>query len=382
MRICIDARNLISLERMGGTGEYLQNLLINLAKIDVENEYILFLNYIRGRHRTAVKDYVGKNFHERVCRIPWQFVRSLFEKIHLPIELLTGRVDIFHGTDFMIPRQLFGKSVVAIHDLMYLNYPEFLEPEWVESYKRNVKWSLTRSDLIIVASNFVKGDILKNFNMSKDKIRVIYNGISDHFMVLKEQPRAYITKKYGIKYPYILFVGTLEPKKNLVRLVEAFYQLLRSKPKRLNLVLAGGEGCLNYRDKIEQKVKELNLKEEVIFTGYIQDEDLPKLYNCAEIFVFPSIFEGFGIPPLEAMASGLPVIASDAASLPEIAGDAGILVDPFDTKAITEAISSCLSNDQLRKTLIRKGLARAGLFSWEATARQTLALYKELGERG
>lgn len=382
MRICIDARNLISLERMGGTGEYLQNLLINLAKIDIENEYILFLNYIRNKHHMAIKDYVKGNFNAKVCRIPWQFVRSLFEQVYLPIELLVGRVDIFHGTDFMIPRQLFGKSVVTIHDLMYLNYPEFIEPEWVESYKRNVKWSLKRAGLIIVESNFVKGDILKNFNISKDKIRVIYNGIGEGFMVLKESPRAYITKKYGIKYPYILFVGTLEPKKNLVRLVEAFYQLLRSRPKRFNLVLAGGEGCLNYRDKIEQKVKELNLNEEVILTGYIQDEDLPMLYNCAELFVFPSIFEGFGIPPLEAMASGIPVVASNAASLPEVIGDAGILVDPFDTKAITEAISSCLSNYKLRKTLIRKGLARARLFSWEAAARQTLALYKELEERG
>lgn len=381
MRICIDARNLISLERMGGTGEYLQNLLINLAKIDAENEYILFLNYIRNRHHATVKNYVGKNFHEKVCRIPWQFVRSLFEQVHLPIELLVGRVDIFHGTDFMIPRQISGRSLVTIHDLMYLNYPEFLEPEWVKSYKRDVKWSLKRADLIVVESNFVKDDIFKNFNIPKNKVRVIYNGIGGHFRVRKDLPKEHIMKKYNIKYPYILFVGTLEPKKNLVRLVEAFSQLLRSQTRKFNLVLAGSKGCLNYREKIEQKIKDLNLEKEVILTGYIQDEDLPKLYASAELFVFPSIFEGFGIPPLEAMASGLPVIASNAASLPEVVGDAGILVNPFSTEAIAKAISSCLSDDKLTKILIHKGLKRAKLFSWEVTARQTLALYKELAER-
>lgn len=382
MRICIDARNLISLERMGGTGEYLQNLIINLAKIDGENEYCLFLNYIRSKHSVVVKDYVGGNFHEKICRIPWQVVRCFFEQIHLPIELLLGRMDIFHGTNFTVPRQLYGRSLVTIHDLMYLSYPEFLEAEWVKSYKRDVKWSLKRADLIVVVSNFVKNDIFKNFNIPRDKVRVIYNGIGGHFRVRKDLPKEHIMKKYDIKYPYILFVGTLEPKKNLVRLVEAFSQLLRSQARRFNLVLAGSRGCLNYREKIEQKIKDLDLEKEVILTGYIDDEDLPKLYASAELFVFPSIFEGFGIPPLEAMASGLPVIASNAASLPEVVGDAGILIDPFDTKAITQTISSCLSNDNLRKTLIRKGLVRAGLFSWEATARQTLALYKELVERG
>jgi glycosyltransferase involved in cell wall biosynthesis len=379
MRICIDSRNLIKLSKTGGTGEYVRNLLLNLSMIDRENRYILFLNYLRSRNVAFVKEYNKDNFHTKACRIPLQLTEYFFSRIHLPIELLVGKVDIFHGTDFDLPGQLRGKSVITVHDLMYLHYPEVLKKEWVEHYKRNLKWSLNRADMIISVSNFVKKDIIDNFNVSRDKVRVVHNGISEKFSLPKESNRDYIMKKYGIDHPYILFVGTLEPKKNLCRLVEAFGSFIKTTRKRFSLVLAGGEGYLNYKEKIENTVHRLSLDNEVIFTGYIKDEDLPGLYKCSELFVFPSIFEGFGIPPLEAMASGIPVVASNAASLPEVVGDAGILVDPLNTDALSDAISSALLDSDLRNGLIQKGLERAGLFSWASTARKTLDLYNELG---
>lgn len=374
MKIGIDARSLFRDER-AGLEHYLANLIFNLARLDNENQYFLFFNFIRPQYKKFLPQFSNSNFHNIVCSVPSKIMSRLFN-INFPIEFCMGRLDVFHGPRYLLLPSILAKCVLTIHDMMYFTHPEFLKLEWVRSLKKEVNAGIKRANMIIADSVFTKNQIMEHWkNISEEKIKVVYSGVNERFYPVEDKMIiGRIKDKYGIKNRYILYVGNIEPKKNLVRLVEAFSQL-KNSIDGYNLVIGGGGWDF---DRVFQKVNELNLQEEVIFTGYVSDEDLPTLYSGAEIFVFPSLYEGFGLPVIEAMACATPVITSNIASLPELARDAGILIDPFKVEDIAGAMYQLLTDTNLKIELRGKGLQRANLFSWEKTARETLAVYKEL----
>ncbi len=257
-------------------------------------------------------------------------------------------------------------TVVTIHDLGFMPSERGTPSSWARSLVR--RKMVQRAARIVTVSDFSKKEIVAEWGLSADKIRVIYNGVSDRFVPDPSSEK---------KDPYILYVGNFLPHKNVACLVEAYAQLPESRRMSVRLVLAGKESV--HRTTLMSKVKELGLAERVRFAGSVADEDLPALYQGSELFVFPSLYEGFGLPPLEAMACGTPVISSNAASLPEVVGDAGLLVDPTRPEDLTRAIECLLSDDAARRLQSEKGLRQAAKFSSETAAKALLDTITGLG---
>jgi len=269
------------------------------------------------------------------------------------------------------------RSVVTIHDLGYLHFPRahrLLDRLYLDL---STRFNARAAAHIIADSQATKRDLVERYGVEPSKISVIYPGYDEEaFQPLREREAIEAVKtRYGIAGDYILFVGTIQPRKNLVRLMEAF-SLLKRQAADLQLVIAGKKGWLY--EAIFRRVEELGLEGQVVFTGYVADEDLPALFSGARLFVFPSLYEGFGLPVLEAMACGVPVVCSNASSLPEVADDAALLFDPLDVVGMAAAMERVLGDERLRAKLVERGLKRARGFSWEKCARQTLAVLESV----
>lgn len=354
-----------------GIGSYTYNLTRNLLRIDNENEYVLI-------HRYQTDNPIYREADEIIIPFPRIPLReTIGNNILLPFKLRKYKLDIIHDPSQISPF-LFNpspKKVLTIHDLTPILFPE--THGGIHTFLQNniLPRSLKRVDSIIAVSNSTKNDIISYFKIAEARVKVIYNGVDEIFQVLHEDEMEDVKEKYEIKHPFILYVGTLEPRKNIPTLLRAFY-LLKKKGIQHRLVIAGGKGW-KYKS-VYKTVNELNLQKEVIFTGYIPSEDLPKIYNAADLFIYPSLYEGFGLPPLEAMACGTPVITSNTSSLPEVVGDAGILVDPLDVKKIADVMYKVLNNMDVRDRMVKRGLERAKMFSWEKCAEETLGVYESL----
>jgi len=343
-----------------GSAVYTENLVKNLLK-DKRNEYVLFFSSLR---QSAPKDFKSKNF-----KLPPLFWEQLWNRFHiLPIEKLIGEVDVFHTSDWLEPPSRCPK-VTTIHDLIIYKYPETFQPrgghDIVGNLKRKLAWVKKESALIISVSESTKQDIVEILKIPAKKIRVIHEACNSEFTEKSAEDTEKIKKKYGIKGDYLLAVGTLEPRKNLKRVIEAFKIL---DIRNLELVIAGKFGWGD-QSAISNQQSAIRL------LGYVSDEDLPILYSGAQVFVYPSLYEGFGLPILEAMACGCPVVTSNVSSMPEIAGQAAVLVNPEKVEDIARGIQEALKN---REELIKKGKVRAQEFSWEKTARETLKAYQEV----
>jgi glycosyltransferase involved in cell wall biosynthesis len=373
MRIGIDARSV--LKKRTGVGNYTYNIAKNLSRIDKENQYVLFYSHHKNV-RSAIPRFDNPNFETRYFRIPNKLLNLMWGTFRMPkIDWLVGRVDLYHSPNYNLNILGHGKSVITIHDLNFLALREhsIYTAKWYYAYK--IKDYAHQADAVIVVSESTKREVLKYLEVPGKKVHVIYNGYSPAFRPLVENENTKkVLDKYRIKGDYILFVGTLEPRKNIEGVIRAYHQC-KAKEDFL-LVLAGGRGW-KYKT-VFGLLEELKLKNRVVFTWYVPESDLPALYNQASLFVYPSFYEGFGIPPLEAMACGLPVIVSNTTSMPEVVGDAGLYVDPHDVKQISHSIDTVLSDDQLRNSMKEKGLERAEMFSWEKTAREILKLYQQL----
>lgn len=365
LRIAIDARMI----GFSGIGRYIQNLLANLPKIDNKNAYSAVINAPeRGLYEIG-----DIEFHSPRFNIP---VYSLREQILLPSGIKALKPDLIHYPSFNIPVYNSGPVVVTIHDLDYYVYPEACPNRLAHMYARFMfKKSVNAASMIITVSEHSKKEIVRHLGVDPAKVRVIYHGVDEVYRPVKDPARLKeVSVRYGIKGDYVFYAGIHHPRKNLIRLVEAFSRLKGKKD--LLLVIAG---------KIDPRRKELyslperlKVKEKVIFTGLVPEEDLPSLYSMASVFVFPSLYEGFGLPPLEAMACGTPVISSNTTSLPEVVGDAGIMVDPEDVNSLSYSIEKVLSDPDLRSELKTKGLERVKQFNWRLTAEKTLAVYNEV----
>jgi glycosyltransferase involved in cell wall biosynthesis len=294
-------------------------------------------------------------------------------RVPLPVEVFAGRTDLYFATDFALPPTLpRTRTAIFIHDLTYVRVPNAAVPELVGYLNAVVPRALKRADVVIVNSEATKTDIIDIYGTPPEKISTIQFGVHPHFTPSKK-PLAALRAKYSLpQQPYILTVGTVQPRKNYARLIEAL-AVLRAKGIDATLVIAGGKGWME--TPIFETVARLKLEPYVRFLGYVDDSDLPALYTHAAAFAMPSLYEGFGLPVLEAMACGTPVVTSTVSSLPEAAGDAALLVDPTNIEAIADALRRIISDTRLAQELRAKGLAHVMPFTWGRTAKQLLEAF-------
>lgn len=337
------------------------------------------------RHRKAIRwqrmNFIGGRFLaqqlDAILERPWKW--WIEQRTHSLRRAALSNLDVFHVSDVtdLVPEH--AKQVATIYDLSPVIFPQFHTRENRDLFARKLKHIRQHTDVLIAISENTKHDVIQHLGFPSDRVFVAYGGVSEGFASNYDPNTLHNTlKKYGIREPgYVLHVGTLEPRKNLVRLVEA-YALVRRRQGDATppLVFAGGNGWDN--DEIFATVKRHHLTEHVQFLGFVDDADLPSLYHGATIFAYPSLYEGFGIPVLEAMACGVPVLTSSVSSIPEIVGDTAILVQPQNTQQIAEGLQHLLEDAELRRDLGRRGLQRSKQFSWRETAKATLAAYNSL----
>jgi glycosyltransferase involved in cell wall biosynthesis len=375
MRIAFDATSIPRL--MAGAGVYTDNLIRALARVDDENEYVVFA---RGggfdglaRERPSFRVVrVGARF--RAARLAW-------EQLVLPVQLRAQAIDVLHSPHHTTPLIVAGcHRVVTFHDITFFILPERY-PRTRLAYFRSISWAAARAaDMLICPSEAVRNDIVRILHVPPEKVRPIAEAAAPAFRPIDDSKLVdRLRHKYVLPDRFVLSVGSLEPGKNRTTLLKAFAGL-RCRDVEHKLVVAG-QRAWKYGDDF-RLAEELGLKGQVIFTGYVPPEDMPALYNAADLFVFPSLYEGFGLPVLEAMACGVPVVASNVSSIPEVTGDAALLTGPRDADALTDAMERILKDYDLRSDLRQRGLARAATFSWERAARETIAVYEEAAKKG
>jgi glycosyltransferase involved in cell wall biosynthesis len=304
---------------------------------------------------------------------------SVREQFHVPFVLHREKPDVYHAPHYVLPPAVSCSSVVTIHDCIHLMFPQYLPNRIAYTYARMAMWSAARrSDCILTVSHASKRDILNFFSVPPDKIEVIYNAIDDRFSVEPNADAvARVRERYQLDQRFVLYVGNIKPHKNLVRLIEAFAALRQGEFEDLKLLIIGDE--ISKLPALRRAVHSYKLHKHVRFLGYQPDDTLAILYRLASLFVFPSLYEGFGLPPLEAMASGTPVVTSNVSSLPEVTGDAAVLVDPHDAGSIEHGMRRVLTDPALAAEMSRLGLIRAREFSWERSVARILGVYQKVG---
>jgi glycosyltransferase involved in cell wall biosynthesis len=368
MRIAIDARKL----RDYGIGTYVRNLLRQLARQDTVNDYVVFcrdadwdtIEDLSPRFRPIVEN--ARNY-------------SIAEQFALPIDLRRESVELFHAPHYVLPPLTPCRSVVTIHDCIHLRFPQYLPSRLGYAYARGQMWTAThQAARVITVSEASKRDILRYFRVPESRIDVIYNAIDDRFWQQPDEADiARVRERYRLDNPFVLYAGNIKPHKNLERLIEAFHILRQNEAmKDVQLLIIGDE--ISKYATLRRAVHRHKLHKHVRFFGFVSDQTLAALYRLAAVFVFPSLYEGFGLPPLEAMASGTPVITSNVSSLPEVVGDAALMIDPYEPGAIADAMQRVLDNADLRADLSRRGLARAREFSWERSVARVREIYAEV----
>ncbi len=377
MRIAIDYT--AAMRQGAGIGQYVRSLVDALLAEDSTNQYTLLTS---GRPTKERPFPTGPNVRGRSIFIPDRYLNILWYRWRLPLSatLFSGQVDIYHGPDFALPP--LGKKlrkVVTVHDLAFLEHPEYAVPELVAYLNKIVPEAVEAADVVTVVSEATRQGLIKYFHTPAEKITVVPIGVTPHFRRITDPILLGATQhKYELKHPLVLGVGTLEPRKNHLNLIKAFAKATHKRNGPAMLAIAGGKGWLY--EETQRVVADLKLENKVRFLGRVSDLELLTLYSMADIFAFPSFFEGFGIPPLEAMACGAPIITSDTSSLPEVVGDAAILVNPHDVNALSQAITRLIDNEGLREELRQKGFQRIQNFRWPQIARKMLAVYQRLYE--
>ena len=343
----------------------------------IKFEFFSLRNHDRKLAR--IEPYLMDNCEINMSRFSGFVYKAVSTFIPLPYSWFFGKgSDITHFFNYIVPPFVHGKKVVTIHDMVYKAFPETMNSKTRILLNLAMNKSMKRADVVVTDSEFSRSEIIKYFPQYRDKVEVVPCGV-DCDMFKPVQDRSIIEKvkaNHNIKGKYFLYLGTLEPRKNLTRLVKAYEILSRRKEDCPLLVLAGGKGWLY--DEIFEEVNKSGLGDKVIFTQYIPGEEICPLMNGAEAFVFPSLYEGFGMPPLEAMACGTPVIVAGSASLPEVVGDCGLIVDAYSEESIADAMGKIADNEELRKQLSEKGIIRAREFSWKKSAEKLYTIYERL----
>jgi len=372
-----------------GIGRYTRELITALLALEGSHQYVIFAatggldarswKLETERLRASNLQPPTSNLQFRALPLSDEWLARLWHRLRLPIpvETITGSLDVFYSPDFVLPpTRRTVRTILTVHDLSFLHCPEAFVPALRHYLERIVPRSISRADLVLADSAHARSDIISRLGVSPDKVQVLYSGVHPRFQPELEQvERERLQTRYGVgDRPYVLSVGTLQPRKNYVRLIQAFAQLANLQACRLadlQLVIAGGRGWL-YQDIFAEAERH---GDRVRIPGFVDEADLPALYRNAALFAFPSLYEGFGLPVLEAMACGVPVVCSNRSSLPEVAGDAALLVDPLDTDGLAEAMARALEDVGLRRQMVTRGLAQASRFTWEQAARQLVAAF-------
>ncbi|MFW6131252.1 MAG: glycosyltransferase family 4 protein [Candidatus Aminicenantaceae bacterium] len=372
MRIGYDLRPFLKEET--GVGVYFKNLLFHLAEIDKENEYFLFTSSFKDRFiRSQIPPFEKKQFKDFM--IPVKAVNYFWYRLNWPPldYLFKTKLDISHSpTPLILPTK--GKKIVTICDLFFMDFPKLTDKDSRSRFAQKIDSSLEKADGIITISNYTKKQILQRFELNESKVKVIYLGVEEKYGEnISRNDVQKIKRRYSLPSNFLLFTGSLEPRKNVLKLVDAL-KLIHKEHHHVGLVLVGKKG----RDynKVKDKVKQENLDSWVKIIGYVSEKELKSLYKAASVFVFPSLCEGFGLPVLEALASGLPAVVSDNSAFPEIAEDCALYFNSQNAEEVAEKIIKIWKDKTLRKKLQELGKKRAEQFSWKRTADETLKYYK------
>lgn len=360
-------------EQGGGIGRYVRELVTALGQVDHQTPYKLFVAGTTHPPRSP-----AENFKWKTTRISPKWFARLWHRaqLPLPVETFTGKIDVFHATDFVLPPTKHRtRTLLTVHDLSFVRVPEAASPRLRAYLDVVVPRSVHRADHILADSQATKDDLIALYDLSPEKITVLLSGVDSRFQPVSSSLMT-TRSKYSIeKRPYIFTIGTVQPRKNYVRLVQALNRL-RNSGIDIDLVIAGGKGWLE--NPLYDEIESTGLTDHVHLIGFADDADLPPLYSAATCVAFPSLYEGFGFPVLEGMACGTPVMTSNVSSLPEVAGDAALMVDPYDTEAITHAIRQLVEDQTLRDMLIQRGFEQAKRFTWENSARQLKQIYEDI----
>ena len=366
LAIGIDMSSVATAHRTG-VPTYIAELVAHLAAADTTNVYYLCYRLSRIKRRTHFITVASSNFRTRIFQEPFTpFLRT--------------RLDVFHGPDARLPQ--FGRVplIATVFDLFSLVSTEFSTEKFREMKRRRYRDIAARAAHIITLSESTKREVVELLHVPPDRVTCVYPGVSRAYKPQSRQNCLEARAKYGIKTDYLVCVGNISKRKNTERLVEAFAMLPASLLKNLTLVLAGRESYGSA--DVRKRIAALSLEDKVLLTGYVPQHDLPRIVGGARAAGLPSLYEGFGFPVLEAMASAVPLVTSNVSSLPEVAEDAALLVDPHDTREIRSAIERVLTDPALREELKVKGLDRSSQFSWENTAALTLTLYQKVARQG
>lgn len=370
MNICLDAS--AAVHSRAGLGRYAQELATALLQVDPDNHYSAYYN-------DAAKATLQEPFDRLQCissrlgNKTWRLSVLLAYYFHISQDRSFPGIDLFHATDHLLPRFSKVRSVFTLNDLTFRLVPQ-THQGWNRRFLSLMMGRfLQAADGIIAISESTRQDAARLYQIDPARIAVVYDGVSSRFRPAALEERQAVRQKYSLPDRFILYVGTIEPRKNLVTLLRA-YRKLRDEKIAQGLVIAGKRGWL--AEGFFRALADLDLENEVLLPGFIAEQDLPALYSAADVFAYPSLYEGFGLPVLEAMACGTPVVCSNSSSLPELAGDAALLVDPADTAGLAQALALAATDKGVRVRLKARGFAQARPFTWERTARQTVEAYR------
>lgn len=360
-----------------GVGWYTYELIKRLKSS--ENEYFAYIfNFLERNDlnrelgelniETVVSKYIPYGIYNRL----WNYVPISYNN------LFPEKADIYHFFNFLVPPRVKGKVIVTVYDMVYKQYPETMAKKNIARLERDLIRSVNRADIIITISENSKKEIIEYLNIPESKIEIVYPGVE-----LQQYNKTYsaiekecIKKKYNLPEEYILYLGTLEPRKNIESIIDSYAQYKKNYTGKLKLIIAGKKGWMF--ESIFEMVKKNNLQEDIIFIGYVDERDKPLLYKMSRMFIFPSLYEGFGMPVLEAMAAGVPVITSNNSSIPEVAGEAAILLNAQDIEGMVVAINQLDKDSSLRKKLILEGLKQSSKFTWENSIEQLISVYNKM----
>ena len=366
MRVAIDTRKLHDF----GIGTYVSNLVRGLARLDHDDEYTLIchpgdVDFVRS---------LGGNFHALPDRSGNYSVREQFS---IPLDIWRLRPDVFHAPHYILPPLTPGKTVVTIHDCIHLRFPQYLPNRVAHFYAHLFLSSAARkASRVITVSEASKRDIVELLHAPAGKIEVVYNGFDERLASPSDEDKARVRDRFQLDAPFVLYAGNIKPHKNVDRLIEAFAQLRQRGMDQVKLLIIGDD--ISKYSNLRRLVHRHQLHQQVRFLGFVSTDTLAALYQLAQVFVFPSLYEGFGLPPLEAMANGTPVITSNVSSLPEVVDDAALLIDPMDAGGIADAMYRVLNDPALRADLIRRGHDRVKAFSWTTSVTRTHEIYMDV----
>jgi glycosyltransferase involved in cell wall biosynthesis len=373
MRIGFDAR--LVYYQQAGIGQYILQLVQGVARLTNPSR--------QGEKGSTHELWVFRSHKAPPLELPawvhqaklWTPSHHRYESTALVAELTTKRLALLHSPDFIPPFGGRFRSVITIHDLNFIHFPQFLTPESARYYGQ-IHRAVARADHLLTDSNWTREDVITSLEVPPERVTTVHLAAAQVYRPITDQQEVRrAVMRYGLPSDFIIFVGTLEPRKNVPTLLRALRRL-HDRGYDVHLAIVGRKGWLY--EEVFSTLTELKLAEQVHFLENVSNKDLARLYNAARCLTLPSYYEGFGLPPLEAMACGTPVVVSNRSSLPEVVGDAGLLIDPDSPEDLSKALAQILDDSQLRASLRQRGLVRASEFSWARAARQTMAVYEQV----